>query len=130
LGALEIALAAGYAPRDANRRALFYFLTEQWEKYESLDFDQSLLKSAYQMQDDGLRARIAAVARKAGRGELVEVVSGGRQGLRLSQMTDQEWEAVLEVLVTSRRWEEMWRLGQMSSDESRRARACQRGRAL
>src|SRR5262245_2330906 len=33
--AREAVVAAEYAPHDSRQRALFYFLTEQWEKYES-----------------------------------------------------------------------------------------------
>src|SRR5262249_27762894 len=35
--AQEVAAGAGYAPREAGLRALFYFLTGQWDAYESLD---------------------------------------------------------------------------------------------
>ena len=37
--ARQVALQAGYAPREPRRRALFYLLTEQWQRYESLDFE-------------------------------------------------------------------------------------------
>src|SRR5262245_56810201 len=30
---------AGYVPRHEVQRALFFFLTGQWERYEGLDFD-------------------------------------------------------------------------------------------
>ncbi|RMH37871.1 MAG: hypothetical protein D6690_01300, partial [Nitrospirae bacterium] len=47
-------------------RALFYFLTEQWEKYETLDLDRSLLRAIYQTADHALRQRIMEQARRAG----------------------------------------------------------------
>ncbi len=112
--AREIAVATQYAPRDKVQRALFYFLTEQWDRYENLDFDQSLLKAAYEVADRDLLRRLAERARRAGRGEWVEVVAGGRQGRRLGDMTDGEWEAVLAVLVRDRRWGSMWRLAQVA----------------
>src|SRR5262249_58069011 len=40
------------------------------------------------------------------------VVSGGRQSLQLGEMTDAEWEATREVLVSRRQWAELWRLAQ------------------
>jgi WD40 domain-containing protein len=87
-------------------------LTEQWEKYESLDFDQSLLKTTYETQSEQVRARVAEKARKGGRVDWIEVVAGGRRGLRIEQMNDQEWEAALEVLCIGSQWKEMWRLAQ------------------
>jgi len=109
--ARENALALSCAPRDASQRALFYFLTGQWDEYEGLDFDRSLLRGAYNAGDERLRQRIGEQARGAGRVEWVEVVSR-RQGLQLGEVTDGEWEVTLETLSGSRRWAEMWRLAQ------------------
>src|SRR5262245_8584611 len=53
--ARETALALSCAPRDASQRALFYFLTGQWDEYEGLDFDHSLLRVAYNAGDERLR---------------------------------------------------------------------------
>jgi WD40 repeat protein len=105
-------LAAGYLPQEESQRALFYFLTGQWEEYEGLDFDHSLLRAVYEAASDPLRRRIAAAAREAGRLEWVGIVSGGRQGRRLGAMTEAEWKATLTVLQDNRRWDEMWRLAQ------------------
>src|SRR5438067_1080469 len=38
---------ADYLPRQEGQRAVFFFLTEQWERYESLDFEHDLLRAAY-----------------------------------------------------------------------------------
>ncbi|MBI3951491.1 MAG: hypothetical protein HY314_13655 [Acidobacteria bacterium] len=76
--AREVAVAAQYTLRDPHQRALFYFLTDQWEKYESLDFDHTMLRTVYEVGDEGLRKRIAEKARQAGRMEFVEIVSQSR----------------------------------------------------
>ena len=103
--AVKIVTETGYAPRDAQQRALLFFLTEQWERYESLDFDQGLLRAAYQTSPEALRHRVANKARQAGRADWIQsVVVGGRQGLRLGEMTDQEWETVAAVLGGRKRW--------------------------
>jgi WD40 repeat protein len=109
--ARETAIALSCAPRDASQRALFYFLTEQWEKYESLDFGHSLLRVAYEAGDEKLRQRIGERARGAGWVEWIEMV-GGRQKRQLEEMTDREWEVTMEVLSGSGKWAEMWRLAQ------------------
>jgi WD40 repeat protein len=108
----ETAVGAGYAPREAGQRALLFFLTGQWDAYEALDFDRRLLRAVYHAADAPLRQRVADAARRAGRVEWVEVVTGGRQSLRLAEMTDAEWEATREVLVSRRQWAELWRLAQ------------------
>jgi len=113
--AREIVVTARYAPANPTTRALFYFLTDQWEQYASLDFDQRLLGAAYEAADKTLRCRIAEKARRAGRTEWIAVIAGGRQDRRLNEMTDEEWEAALAVLVESERWPEMWRLAQVTS---------------
>jgi WD40 repeat protein len=108
----EQLLQAGYLPVEEHQRAVFFFMTEQWDRYESLDFDHSLLRTAYEGADERLRKRIAAKARQAGRLEWVDVVSGGRRGRRLASLTDGEWRAALSVLRDNERWDEIWKLAQ------------------
>ncbi|MCI0464140.1 MAG: hypothetical protein L0Z62_44975 [Gemmataceae bacterium] len=110
--ARALALAGGYVPRDPATRALFHFLTEQWEAYSALDFDHALLRTAYRAADEGLRRRLAEVARRAGRVEWAEVVGGGLQRGTAEALTDSEWQATLELLASSERWAELWRLAQ------------------
>jgi hypothetical protein len=112
--AREVTVAAQYAPRDPQQRALFYFLTEQWEKYERLDFDRTMLQVAYEVGTVELRSRVAEKARKAGRVEWVEIATGGRQGRRLEEMTETEWETTLVVLSRQRHWQELWYLAQVA----------------
>lgn len=108
----EIALTVPYAPRDPQQRALFYLLTEQWERYEALDFDRSLLRTAYQVGNEWLQRRIVELTRRTGRAEFVEVLAGGRQRRRLAEMSDTEWAVVLSLLSKDRAWTELWRLAQ------------------
>src|SRR5262249_32826641 len=54
----EAAMAGGYAPRDGNQKVLFYFLTEQWDKFDSLDNGQKLLHAIYEKSEGSLRDRI------------------------------------------------------------------------
>jgi WD40 repeat protein len=112
--AREVALAAGYAPREPGPRALFYFLTGQWDAYEALDFDQSLLRAAYQAADEEMRRQIASQARVVGRVEWVEVVTGGLRRVRLGAMTDAEWQVTADVLEARAAWPELWQLAQQA----------------
>ncbi|MDA0769398.1 MAG: hypothetical protein O2821_04165 [Chloroflexi bacterium] len=97
-GALETAVAAHYAPRDEHQRALFLFLSEQWDSYDSLDFDHSLLEAVYMAADESLRRRVADKARQHGRVEWIGAAVGGRKSRRLGEMGEMEWEAVVAVL--------------------------------
>ncbi|MFI8165590.1 hypothetical protein ACIGAN_04425 [Streptomyces sp. NPDC085931] len=45
--AVAAAIDAGYAPEGQRERAVFYFLTEQWEKYDAVDPDGELVYAAY-----------------------------------------------------------------------------------
>ena len=108
----EIVLASRYEPHDESYRALFYFLTDQWNAYEQLDFDHQLLRIVYETADRSLRNRIAARARQAGRLEWVNLVAGGKQGKRLALMTEAEWKAALAVLANGQRTKDLWRLAQ------------------
>jgi WD40 repeat protein len=108
----KIVTAAGYLPHDESKRALFYFMTERWEEYESLDFDHRLLREAYDAGDARLRSRLAAKARQAGRLEWIEMVSGGKQGRRLGIMSESEWRTAVTLLEARKGWLDLWRLAQ------------------
>ncbi len=108
----ELAPTVPYTPREPQQRALFFLLTEQWERYEALDFDRSLLRTAYQLGNEWLQRRIAELTRHTGRADFVEVLAGGRQRRRLAEMTDTEWSVVVTLLEQEQAWSEMWRLAQ------------------
>jgi WD40 repeat protein len=105
-------VTAGYAPKHPERRAVFYFLTGQWEAFEALDFDNRLLRAGYAAAGEKLRLRIRRQARQAGRVEWVDAVAGGRQGRPLTQMTPEEWQTTLTVLTDDVRWPDLWQLAQ------------------
>lgn len=108
----HLAMERGLAPTDTRSLALFCFLTGQWDTYEALDFDMSILREAYEQGGTSLRERIARRARQAGRLELVELVAGVRHRRRMGQMTIREWDVTLSVLEVRRDWDTMWRLAQ------------------
>src|SRR5215470_12090600 len=56
LGAMLLAWA--YVPKKAAGQALLCFLTGQWQRYEDLDLDHSLLRAAYEAADPPLRRRL------------------------------------------------------------------------
>lgn len=110
--ARDIAVSGGFKPTSPRLQALFYFLTQQWDEYEALDFDMSLLRESYQNAGKALRSRIAAKARRAGRLELVELVAGVRHKRRMGEMTLREWETTIAIIDDRNDWETLWRLAQ------------------
>ncbi len=87
-----------YEPEDASSRALFYFLLGEWQKYEDLDFDQSLLAKAYQLATQELKGRISEKARTGGRIELIKIMTGSKRVFDAEKMTDQDWETFVDIL--------------------------------
>ncbi len=108
--AQQIAVAAGYMPTEAYQRALFFFVTEQWERYESLDFDYRLLRTAYESADANLRKRLAEKVRAAGRTEFLTVVAGGDYRSRTDNVTADEAELLVQILSANQEWAKLWPL--------------------
>lgn len=108
--ARDAAFASKYLPRNPGQRALFLFLTEQWEQYEALDFDQQLLSAAHRAAAPELRQRIAEMLRKAGRADFLTVLVGADYVSRAGEMTDAEAEIMIQMLAAQRQWPRLWKL--------------------
>ncbi len=115
--AREIALRKKYLPRDPHQRALFFLFTEQWEQYESLDFDASLLSTVFQAAGPDLRSKISNFALRSGWSGYVDAITHSRRTRKLSDLNDDEWDTILTLLSRDRRCDEMWRLAQAASVE-------------
>jgi hypothetical protein len=108
--ALEIAVECGYLPSGPAQRAAFLFLTEQWEQYESLDFDQRLLRTVFESAEPKLRHSITDKLRKTGRTDFLTVVVGGDYRSRAVEMSDSEAEMMVQMLVNNQEWPKLWPL--------------------
>jgi len=110
---LRIALDKGYAPKEDAKRALFYFITEQWEQYELLDFQEGnpLLCKGYAQASEEVKRSFLEVARQNGRSDILsETLVGRGKQLRIGEMGDAEWATIVEGLKSEGRWDEMWRI--------------------
>lgn len=108
--AREAAFALKYLPHNPSQRALFLFLTEQWEQYEALDFDQQLLSAAHRAAAPELRQRIAEMLRKAGRADFLTVLVGADYVSRAGEMTDAEAGIMIQMLAAQQQWPRLWKL--------------------
>jgi hypothetical protein len=108
--AQRVTLEAGYFPKDEQQRALFFFLTEQWERYDGLDFDRRLLRTAYVAAGDALRRRIREKLRTAGRTDFLTVIAGRDQQTRAAEMVPREIDLLIQTLIANEEWPRLWDL--------------------
>ncbi|MEA5490219.1 MULTISPECIES: WD40 repeat domain-containing protein [Pseudanabaena] len=99
----------GYEPEEASDKALFYFLMDEWQKYEDLDFDQSLLSKAYRSANQGIQNRISDKSRKAGRSEFIKIITNSNRSFDDEKMTDQDWETFIDILASNPDRKVIWR---------------------
>ena len=108
--AAEIAAARGYAPHEAEMRALFFFLTEQWAAYDELDYDQSLMRAVYEAAHHDLRQRIAARVQAAGRTPYLTILAGIDYRSRADEVNPNEAALLIRVLAQNQEWGRLWAL--------------------
>lgn len=112
IDARQIALDAGYLPAKQEDRALFLFLTEQWQAYETLDFDQRMMRALYGAAGPDLRQRIARTVQSTGRIEFLHILTGADERLRAGQMDAGEADLVVQMLAKNQNWGRLWLLAQ------------------
>ncbi len=108
--ALQIALEVGYEPGDEGERAVFLFITEQWERYEALDFDHRLLRTAYAVADPALQRRIREKMRASGRADFLTAIAGEDYVARAAAMTPAELDLLIQTLAEHQDWASLWQL--------------------
>jgi len=113
--ARSLALERSFAPDNSVQAALFYFLAEEWKRYEEIDFSHKLLTTGYEMAGQAVRRKILALSRSAGQVEWMKALSAGSQTRWLSEMSDPEWEATIQSLLSAQRWNDLWLLAQAAT---------------
>jgi len=108
--AREVSIAQGYAPREAEMRALFFFLTGQWSAYDDLDYDQSLMRIVYEGAGHDLRQRIAAQVQAAGRTPYLTILAGMDYRSRADEVNPNEAALLIRVLAQNKEWNRLWAL--------------------
>jgi HEAT repeat protein len=108
--ARTIAAEADYAPEDERERAVYYFLTRQWQRYDDLDFERRLLSAVYAAADADLKRRIVETVRHSGRTDYLIVISGGDRRSRIEVMTPAESEFIIQMLAGNQEFARLWSL--------------------
>ena len=108
--ARQIAVRADYQPQEAHQRALFWFMTEQWGRYEGLDFDYRLMRTVYRTASPTLRRRIAERVRVAGRTEYLAILQNSPLENQNQARTNPGRELVvqLKILADNAEWPRLW----------------------
>lgn len=108
--ALRITRDMGLAPNQSVNRALYYYLSGQWEQYETFDFNHALLATAFESASSDLRRRLLARSRFTGQNEWLMNLPGVLRTRWLGDMEDIDWEHAVQHLVSARKWDDIWRL--------------------
>ena len=108
--ARQACLQAGYLPQDQVQRVLFLFLTEQWEAYQDLDFDQSMLHAVYLTAGPEMRQRITHQLQGSGRTNLLPIIAGANFRAVPSIAGEEEAEVLVAMLSMQDDWKTLWRL--------------------
>lgn len=112
LEAKRIALERGYAPTDIEQRALFLFLSADWQAYSKLDFDRNLMTNIYEAAERPLRRRLMEHSRKYGQTEWLRGLGPAGEVRWPNELTDSDWELAIKRLLEGQKKEDLWRLSQ------------------
>jgi WD40 repeat protein len=97
-----------YIPRDKYNRTVYFFLTEQWERYESLDFDHSMLRSVFESAEPPLRSRILEKLKISGRVGYLTIITDSDD--RITNLEKEEMRFMIDMLVRNKEWLRLWKL--------------------
>lgn len=106
----QLATQQGFLPVVIERQVLFLFLTEQWNAYEILDFSHRYLVAAFEAGSTALRQRLLNHARITGHNDWLQTLGEARRRRWLEDMTDTDWQSVVNQINQHRSWKEAWQL--------------------
>jgi WD40 repeat protein len=108
--ALNLALSNQISPDDPIQKAVFFFLSGQWDLYQKLDFNRSLISAAFEKSDEGVRKRLLMVSRESGINDWLVTLSQRSQSRWLNDMTTQDWMQTIRSCQANQMWPELWKL--------------------
>lgn len=104
--ARQAAIQGGYQPSDAAQRAIFFFLIDQWQEYQELDFDQRILRSVYLAAPAALRQRILEKIRQTGQVTVLNALSAHE----IIFENQEEAQSLANLLTSYQQWPRLWEL--------------------
>ncbi|PKO18533.1 MAG: hypothetical protein CVU39_03575 [Chloroflexi bacterium HGW-Chloroflexi-10] len=91
-------------------QALFYFLSDQWSDYETLDFQQTYIKQIYETANIPLKRRILDHSRKSGHIAWLQDNANIRETRWLNDLTEKDWMTIIQELNQSGKKENLKKL--------------------
>jgi hypothetical protein len=102
----KVALQAGYEPAKLQDKALFFFLTGAFEKYDAIDFDHQIMKTIHATSNSSLRNIITKVVRMSGRIDYLDIIS--HISVLSDQSNYQQQKTTLRILRANDQWARLW----------------------
>ncbi|GAP10648.1 protein containing FOG: WD40 repeat [Bellilinea caldifistulae] len=97
--ARQICQQKNLSPSVPTEKALYYFLSNQWDQYETFDFTHQWLVEAYSSASPALRQKILSQARISGHVEWLSRLSDSRSAVVLWELTPADWERVVQAIL-------------------------------
>jgi hypothetical protein len=102
-----LAIGMNYTPSAMLDKILFFFLTCQFEKYDKLDFDRSVMYTVYSTTENkGLRQHINGAVRESGRLDYLDIVTPRTETTDKLVLSRQK--TTINVLRANGQWTQLW----------------------
>ncbi|HOU20378.1 MAG TPA: WD40 repeat domain-containing protein [Flexilinea sp.] len=108
---LRACLSNQLEPSRADRKALFYFLSDQWTQYERNDLDYQWIRKAFSEGSDFLRNRLIRHGLKSGHTSWLETSEFSVQTEHVFRpISFSQWESWVTKLIAQSDWERLWQI--------------------
>jgi len=108
--ALNLSIQCNLTPTDSIEKAVFLFLSNQWDLYQKLDFNRALISSAYEKSSEPVRKRLLNSSRESGINDWLANLSQRSQSRWLDDMRFEDWMLAIKTCQENMLWPEMWKL--------------------
>lgn len=102
-----LAVECDYVPLNSTHKALFFFLTGQFTRYDALDFDHCILRSLYETSEAYMRQRIAQAIKESGNPAYIDILSL-KQASFAVEIANPQSQIMLQVLKDNQEWAVLW----------------------
>ncbi|HEY9077200.1 MAG TPA: hypothetical protein VIO61_11755 [Anaerolineaceae bacterium] len=108
--ALQICRENDFTHSDLVSRALFYFLSEEWDEYRAIDFNQKLIQTAFENGSHNIRTRLLQHSRNTGYIEWLKSANYSNAVRWINDMRSVDWDSAANYLFSSENFQDLLRL--------------------